>query len=63
MKTASPKLRQEEMEFHFSNFKNQPYHKEPEELEEKTIAQLTTIYFGTPKDELRTSLSLHEQGP
>jgi hypothetical protein len=45
------------------NFNNQPYCREPEEEEEKTIAQLAVIHFGAPKDELERSLIEHEQCP
>ena len=39
------------MLFHFSKFKNQPYYKELNDEEGKTIAELAAIYYGTPYEE------------
>jgi hypothetical protein len=37
--------------FHFSKFKNQPYYKELNVEEGKTIPELAAIYYGTPYEE------------
>ena len=39
------------MLFHFSKFKNQPYYRELNDEEGKTIAELAAIYYGTPYED------------
>ena len=49
--------------FHFANIKKQPYEKNVEFKEEKTIAELAAIYFSTPENELERSLLNYEDIP
>ena len=53
---------EEEMAFHFAKLKKRPY--EVEDIkEEKTVAELATIHFSTPQDELERSLINWEEAP
>ena len=49
--TITLRFGEDEVLFHFSKFKNQPYHKELNDEEGKTIAELAAIYYGTPYEE------------
>ena len=60
---VSLKYGEEVREFHFSRFKNHPQPWEHDNNEEKTIAQLAAIYFGTPEDDLERSLTEYEKDP
>ena len=50
------------MTFHFAKLKKRQY--EEEDIKEgKTIAELATIHFSTPEDELKRSLINWEEAP
>ena len=54
------KLGEEEFQFNFSKFKNQPYEKEVDTKENDLLPCLAIIYGETPQDALERSLTNNE---